>query len=79
MHIHLPTMAGDEETFVLTVRRNNPPFIRCAGAPASQRPQTSACQTILNNMKASTGQTSFGARGIPDVDETLPQTLTERK
>lgn len=68
---------GDEGNFIFTVQAYNPPFIRCTNTPPALRPVTASCQTILNTMNASTAKTTFGAAGVADVDETLPQVLTE--
>ena len=69
---------GDEGNFLFTVQAYTPPFIRCTNTPPAQRPLTASCQTILNTMKASDAKTTFGAAGVADVDETLPQVLTDR-
>ena len=70
---------ADEGNLQLKVQAYTPPFIRCTGAPPASRPDTNACQGILDTMKASTGQTTFGAVGISGVQEHLPQVLNERK
>lgn len=70
---------GDESNFVFAVKSYRPPYIRCANTPPASRPVSKSCQTILNTMKASTGTTRSGVAGLPDVDEHLPQFLTERK
>lgn len=72
----LPRLA-EEENFVITTQEYRPPFIRCQPQGPATRPKSSACATILNTMKASTGQTSFATSGAGPADETLPQTLTE--
>ena len=70
---------GDERNFLFTVQAYTPPFIRCTNTPPARRPVTASCQTILNTMKASDAKTAFGAVGVPDVDESLPQVLTDRE
>ena len=56
-----------------------PPFLRCSDTPAAERPVSTACQTIIDNMFASAAQTTFGARGVPDVEQHLPLELYERR
>lgn len=75
----LTYQTGDERNFLFTVQSYAPPFIRCTDTPPGQRPETTACQTILNGMKVSEDRTTFGAVGILGVDEHLPQVLTDRK
>ncbi|MCJ1457574.1 hypothetical protein MMC28_007942 [Mycoblastus sanguinarius] len=69
---------GDEENFRLTTKAYQPPAVRCQDAAPAQRPETTACKTILTTMKASTGSTSFAVAGIA-ADEQVPLVLTERK
>lgn len=68
---------ADEMNFLFTMRVYSPPFIRCSNTPPAARPESPSCQTILNTMKVTIAPTKFGAVGIADVDEHLPQTLTE--
>ena len=70
---------GDEENFLVAVKAYTPPFIRCTNTPQGQAPVTAACKTILNYMKASTVNTTFGAVGVEEVDEHLPQVISDRK
>lgn len=65
--------------FLFTIRAYEPPSIRCSNTPPAARPESPSCQTILDNMKVTVAPTTFGAAGIPDVEEHLPQTLTERE
>lgn len=74
---NLPAPPAVEENFVITTPEYRPPFIRCQPQAPATHPESSACATILNTMKASTGQTRFVASGAGPADETLPQTLTE--
>ena len=63
---------GTEENMLLDVRAYTPPFTRCVNTPPQSRPVTSACASIIANMRASMAQTRFGAQGIEDVDQHLP-------
>lgn len=70
---------ADERNFQVTIRAYKPPFVRCQDTVPASRPSSKACATILDTMNASARQTTFGARGVADVDEYLPQLLTDRK
>lgn len=70
---------GDELNFLLTMKSYRPPIIRCTDTPPAARPESTSCQAILDTMNASSAQTIFGAVGVPEVEEYLPQVLTERE
>lgn len=75
----LTYLPADEGNFMLTMRAYEPPFVRCQDTVPASQPFSKACATVLNNMNASTEQTTFGARGVADVQEYLPQLLTDCK
>ncbi|KAL6721796.1 hypothetical protein ACLMJK_000901 [Lecanora helva] len=68
---------SDEGNLQVIVQAYKPPFIRCAGAPPTSRPDSNACKTILDSMKATTGLTKFGAVGVEGIEEQLPMVLNE--
>lgn len=75
----LSRVSADEANLAISLRVYKPPFIRCTEASPAMRPNSKSCETILDTMKASTGRTIFGAVGVADVQEQLPQVLTERE
>ncbi|CAD6588144.1 MAG: hypothetical protein ASARMPRED_003407 [Alectoria sarmentosa] len=68
---------GVEENFLVTVRSNRPPLIKCREAAPAQEPVSEACASILNTMNATEEKVIFGPAGASGVQEVLPQVLTE--